>query len=394
MSASRIGKRSHRRWVLWAVTAAGCAGAWWCYVSQKHAAKEPRTGSVPPVSLVERTVYRYSVVPGGVRSAAEALAAAAKDAQVRQHYKDLQLARFRPSELRSDLAAHVSFRKNGAIYWTRQKLRVPAGELLLSDGKECIRARCGNRLSLSAQRPTLDEDPPELAFDAIEPSLLDQLGAMPPPDAPPPVSGKPNAQSGAASGGVSPVQFANVAAGGWSSGVFFPGGGAAGGVGSGGAASRQTASNAVPGAVPTDDGSTSPTSDVPTAAPGQLPGDDTPAPSFFDPQRSIIFSGPGIFSRITPPPGASGSPPLVTPSGSAGSGRTPSTSTASESAVVPGGGGGQNPTSGSPLPPGTVVTESGGFSVPAEDPLPVPEPAVLLLTLAGGALMVWHRRRA
>lgn len=123
-----------------------------------------------------RPVYRHSVVPGGVLSADEALAAVARDPEVAHHYAGLDLDRLRPVRLAEPLAVHVSYRKDGRVQWTNRRLTLPAGELLVTDGTSSIRARCGNRLvaSLDGIRDA-DTDP---AFASHELDSLDSSPAL------------------------------------------------------------------------------------------------------------------------------------------------------------------------------------------------------------------------
>jgi hypothetical protein len=117
-------------------------------------------------------VYRHSVVPGGVLSPAEMRQSTQADRIVAAHYADLNIDRMRPVRLVRDAAAHVSFRMHDAIYWTRSKIRLHKGEVLLTDGKNWVRGRCGNRISFRPQRPFLfPVEPPEKEFEISDPDL-------------------------------------------------------------------------------------------------------------------------------------------------------------------------------------------------------------------------------
>lgn len=112
-----------------------------------------------------RPHYPYSVVPGGLASAKEALRAAHADRATASHYAGIVLADLRPETAVAGRAVHVSYRKDGLIWWTRKKLRLAAGELLLTDGRHEIRGRCGNRVSETAQSPTRPDEPGEAEFN-------------------------------------------------------------------------------------------------------------------------------------------------------------------------------------------------------------------------------------
>lgn len=128
--------------------------------------------SVSPVSVAQvpavvrslRPNYPYSIMPGGVYSKSELTNWNERDGIVREHYAgfDLRNARFVTAE--RDLLAYASFRKGGKVFWTHKKLRIPRGELLISDGVNLARARCGNRLAekLPDKAVLADADPPGL----------------------------------------------------------------------------------------------------------------------------------------------------------------------------------------------------------------------------------------
>lgn len=118
-------------------------------------------GWVPAAARALRPNYPYSVIPGGAYSPAELRFANAKDGVVREHYADFDLRAARLVTLTSDRYQYVSFRMKNQIFWTRKRLRIPRGEVLLTDGRNYARTRCGNRLSTTAQGPTTPLQPPE-----------------------------------------------------------------------------------------------------------------------------------------------------------------------------------------------------------------------------------------
>jgi len=140
-----------------------------------------------------RTVYPFSVIPGGVRSAEEFAEAVATDPAVGAHYDDVTPAAMHVEAVDVPRAAYMSYRIGDQIYWTKRKLALHEGEQVLSDGSVTIRGRCGNRLSDEPMQPTSDAEPPVQAFEGnpglpvveapgpevVNPSLL-PLAAMPP----------------------------------------------------------------------------------------------------------------------------------------------------------------------------------------------------------------------
>jgi hypothetical protein len=108
-----------------------------------------------------RTVYRYSIVPGGVYSREELEQARRVDPVVAAHYADFG-DQAEVSKLNADTFVYVSYRKANRVYWSAQKHKVAKGEKILTDGKHMARTRCGNRLSLTPQQPVAKVEPPEL----------------------------------------------------------------------------------------------------------------------------------------------------------------------------------------------------------------------------------------
>lgn len=341
--ARRLGSRRPKRsplhrWVGWAATclalgvclgvAVGVAGLWLADATR------PPVPSSPLLVVLDqhltpgrhpRDVYPYSVVAGGVRGPDDALAAAEADPVVAEHYRDLRLAALRVTSVERARAVHVSYRIGDRVFWTRRKVTLQPGEMLLSDGGEAIRARCGNCVSDTPREPTSDQEPVPEVFDSPVPTtgtkrgggidllraydLLASGGTLPP------------SLSGEAFAPRSVVASAGLPGGGTGTpgGVFggFPGGF---GGGSGGGFGGST-----PGIGPTDVGN---------------PDGDAPRDGRTPPRGEII-----------PPPGDG-----VTP-----------------------------PRDGGPiLPPGggTVLPPGGGGET-TEPPMPAPEPSALLLLGAG-----------
>lgn len=136
--------------------------------------------TVTPASTVSaaarslRPNYPYSVIPGGAYSPAELRYANQKDRVVHDHYADFDLQAAHLVTLTEDRYQYVSYRLKNQIYWTRHKLRIPKGEVLLTDGRNYCRTRCGNRLSSKAQPNISQLQPSErlLSLPAFRPEML------------------------------------------------------------------------------------------------------------------------------------------------------------------------------------------------------------------------------
>jgi hypothetical protein len=139
--------------------------------------QDPNTQESPDLSAASqprRPIFPYSIVPGGVRDARELQSVAFHDPVVAQHYSDFRIAAARTVRLEKPLEMYVSYRRNNNVYWTRNRMVIPAGETLLSDGENLARVRCGNRLSAIAAKPVSVSEPTkeELSTPNFIPALL------------------------------------------------------------------------------------------------------------------------------------------------------------------------------------------------------------------------------
>jgi hypothetical protein len=127
--------------------------------------------SVRPAALRvrPRSVYPYSVIPGGAYSVAELDSALRADPVAAAHYAVFNRAQMRLTAAPESAAVYVSYRQGNRIYWTRRKLHVAAEEALLTDGNHAARARCGNRISLTPQSPAGAVEPSPSDLDLPEP---------------------------------------------------------------------------------------------------------------------------------------------------------------------------------------------------------------------------------
>jgi hypothetical protein len=127
----------------------------------------------------QRPVYPYSVIPGGVMNAAELRESLGKDQLAARHYSDFKVDQTFLTIVHQDRSAYVSYRANGRILWTSYRVRIPAGEKLISDGVHFSRTRCGNRLSEEPQEPTSEVEPTEEAMHYLPPAISDRIIRFP-----------------------------------------------------------------------------------------------------------------------------------------------------------------------------------------------------------------------
>jgi hypothetical protein len=134
--------------------------------------------SLPPIagqsvnsrSTGGRTVYPYSVVPGGVRDSQGLREAVSGDPVVAAHYVGFKLARARVVRLGAARTAYVSYRLGKKVYWTRNKVKLAAGEKVITDGKNFARARCGNRFTETSGGETSPDEPtPDVLDRPVDP---------------------------------------------------------------------------------------------------------------------------------------------------------------------------------------------------------------------------------
>jgi hypothetical protein len=112
-----------------------------------------------------RRVYPYSIVPGGVINRQE-LGHAVVDKVVAEHYAGFDTAKATVKTVTRPRAVYVSYRKGDKVFWTAKQLHLAVGETLLSDGRNDIRTRCGNRISDVPQLPVEAHGPSEEELDA------------------------------------------------------------------------------------------------------------------------------------------------------------------------------------------------------------------------------------
>lgn len=126
-----------------------------------------KVAEVPAAPGAARKVYPYSVIPGGVQSAAELAAQAKADPVVARHYTGFDLDKAHAATVARPRAVHVSYRKDGKVYWTSGTVMLAAGEAVFTDGSNEIRGRCGNRIADSLQMPVAANEPTAAQLDSL-----------------------------------------------------------------------------------------------------------------------------------------------------------------------------------------------------------------------------------
>ena len=136
-----------------------------------------------------RGVYPYSVVPGGVRSSQALREAIARDRAVARHYAHFDFTNAHLVQVTEPREVYVSYRIRDTIFWSRKKVRLHRGEMLLTDGTIAARAHCGNQISDTAKPDVSDQEPEQEVME--EPVALEPIGpsmpvrpVLPPPNLP------------------------------------------------------------------------------------------------------------------------------------------------------------------------------------------------------------------
>jgi hypothetical protein len=139
---------------------------------QSSEASRDRLVAVQQESLRQfenRPVYKYSVVPGGVRDVQELKWAAQHDPVVKAHYAGFDYDHARVVRLVLARTAYISYRIGNKVYWTRHRVSLKKGETVITDGTMTARIRCANRVEEVPQQATSESEPPVARFD--EPAL-------------------------------------------------------------------------------------------------------------------------------------------------------------------------------------------------------------------------------
>lgn len=177
------------------------AGGLVCFAWLHHYRIQPRAQAVQSVSSTflvpspdvplnqsQRTVYPYSIIPGGVRNVTELKSAMANDPIVSAHYGEFQLANFRVVRLDRARLLHVSYRIGDRIYWTKRRMSLAKGETVITDGVLMARTRCGNLaadvIPNTSEVLTLSTEPTPEELDSPTESVPLESVLTPPVDSP------------------------------------------------------------------------------------------------------------------------------------------------------------------------------------------------------------------
>jgi hypothetical protein len=143
--------------------------------SAKVAVNAPKVSPDFKVDHYQRVVYPYSVIPGGVRSREELADKIGSDRIVADHYADFKVGQSWMTKAEKAEFVYVSYRLENKVYWTQKPVKIPKGEMLITDGRDTARARCGNKVAVSPQAPVSEDEP------AIETLDIPVIAMLEPP---------------------------------------------------------------------------------------------------------------------------------------------------------------------------------------------------------------------
>jgi len=150
--------------------------SFWARPTRQQLGWTPAPAEVQHAVYLERVpgVYPYSVVPGGIRNPEALRKIIASDHAVARHFSQFDYSNARLFRLTEARDVYVSYRIRDTIFWTRKRIHLLPGELLLTDGKITARAKCGNQVSETAKPEVSNEEPEEDVLD--KPVALEPMG--------------------------------------------------------------------------------------------------------------------------------------------------------------------------------------------------------------------------
>lgn len=138
----------------------------------------------------QRTVYPYSIVPGGIQSGEELRRVIEHDPVVAGHYAGFDFRHARVIELDQPKLFYLSYRMGDKVFWTHKQLTLFKGEKLITDGNITARTRCGNQVSALPQAAVSPAEPQVAQLEQPVPPAIALPNSLPAPyPEMPPVSG-------------------------------------------------------------------------------------------------------------------------------------------------------------------------------------------------------------
>lgn len=232
--------RKHLRYLLPIPALAAAALIYFTEPAPKAKRKQAFFELTSATKETNRPVYPFSVVPGGIYDRTEAVQAIKLDRVVAKHYAEqgVNVNALRPVNNTKSKQGYVSYRVGDRIYWTKKKVDIEPGEVVLTDGVHKIRGRCGNMISDKPRSPVLNVEPPAKRMNEPDPSLRPSIDPSADVAPPAPVMPKLALERESGSSGAIHAYVASSGSGsGAGNGTGGDGLGSSGGIGSGGGSS-------------------------------------------------------------------------------------------------------------------------------------------------------------
>jgi hypothetical protein len=137
------------------------------YVSDRNESRRDRSGTaggeqsggvhLEAIPAKSRVGTGHDFVPGGLLSVAQFRQSFRADAALAAQFPDFNFRQARFGFLSKDTCAFVAYRVAAKFGWTRHCIMLRKNEVVLSDGRYTLRARCGNLISRTTKVPLLPQ---------------------------------------------------------------------------------------------------------------------------------------------------------------------------------------------------------------------------------------------
>jgi hypothetical protein len=137
------------------------------YVSDRNQSGKDRSGTAAgepsggvhseAIPVASRVGTGHDFVPGGLLSVAQFRRSLRADAALAAQFPEFNFSRARFGYMSKDTCAFVAYRVAAKFGWTRHCIVLRKNEVVLTDGRYTLRARCGNLISGTTKIPLLPQ---------------------------------------------------------------------------------------------------------------------------------------------------------------------------------------------------------------------------------------------
>jgi len=162
--------------------------------------RDPQTDSaLQAFASAQRTVYPYSIVPGGIQTGEELRRVVEHDPVVASHFAGFDFRHAHVIELTEPKLFYLSYRMGNRVFWMHKQISLRTGEKLITDGSITARTRCANQVSVlphaevspaEPQVAQLEQPvPAPIAFPNFVPAAYPEMPPVATPGPPTPAGG-------------------------------------------------------------------------------------------------------------------------------------------------------------------------------------------------------------